>query len=108
VGGHGTVAGLDGDWRVSRIDGALPPMPLVRKTIRAGRGWTRIGPLPAAPFRVEAAGAGARLVYRGPLSLLVDEISPQPDGSWAGTATLAGRPLGRFRMTRRGGSDGQP
>ena len=107
MGGHGTVAGLDGDWRVSRIDGALPPMPLVRKTIRGDRGWTRVGPLPAAPFRVEAAESGARLVYRGPLSLLVDEIRPGPDGSWTGTATLAGRGLGRFRMTRVEGSRGR-
>jgi hypothetical protein len=107
VGGKGTVVGLDGDWRVSRVDGALPPMPLVRKTIRGARGWTRIGPLPAAPFRVERSPAGARLVYRGPLSMLVDEIGPRPDGSWAGTATVAGRALGRFRMTRVGGSDGR-
>jgi hypothetical protein len=92
---------------VSRIDGALPPMPLVRKSISGERGHTGVGSLPGVPFRVEPAGAGARLVYRGPLSLVVDEISPQADGSWVGTATVAGRGIGRFRMTRVGGRPGR-
>jgi hypothetical protein len=92
---------------VSRIGGALPSMPLVRKRISGDRGVTRVGPLPGVPFRVEAAGEGARLVHRGPLSVLVDELSPDADGSWAGTATVGGRGSGRFRMTRLGGRSGR-
>jgi hypothetical protein len=97
-------AALDGEWRVSRVDGALPPMPFVRKTIAGDRGATRLGRLPGVPFRVEPAGRGARLVYRPPLSTVVDEISPRSDGSWVGVATLAGRPVGRFVMTRVAGA----
>jgi hypothetical protein len=92
---------------VSRIGGALPPMPLVRKRISGDRGTTRVGPLPGVPFRVEAAGDGARLVYRGPLSVFVDELSPDAGGSWLGTATVGGREIGRFRMTRIGGRPGR-
>jgi hypothetical protein len=82
-------------------------MPFVRKSISGDRGRTRVGPLPGIPFRVQAAEEGARLVYGGPLSLLVDEISPQADGSWVGTARVAGRGLGRFRMTRVGARVGR-
>jgi hypothetical protein len=92
---------------VSRIDGALPPMPFVRKRISGDRGRTRVGSLPGIPFRVETGDRGARLVYRGPLSLVVDEITPRADGSWEGTATVAGRGVGRFRMTRVGGRPGR-
>jgi hypothetical protein len=40
VGEHRSGTGLDGDCRVSRIGGTLPPMPLVRTGSRgvAGRG----------------------------------------------------------------------
>ena len=92
---------------MSRIDGALPPMPFVRKRIEGDRGRTCVGALPGVPFRVEATGAGARLVYLGPLSLVTDEISPRADGSWEGTASVAGRGIGRFRMTRLGGPPGR-
>jgi hypothetical protein len=44
VGEHRSGTGLDGDWRVSRIGGTLPPMPLVRTAIRRSRGVGGRGP----------------------------------------------------------------
>ena len=89
---------LEGVWNVTRTAGALPPLYGVRKEIRGDRGWTKLGPLPGAPFDV----VGLTLRYRFPPGL-VDTLEADGDTSFDGRATLFGRELGRFRMTRRGG-----
>jgi hypothetical protein len=79
------VKDLEGDWRVERLGGFLPPMIGVQKRIRGESGETRIQPLPGWPFRVERRGGRISLVYYPPLSALVDELRPAPDGSsWLG------------------------
>jgi hypothetical protein len=102
MGGKGSFAGgtraqtngvseLDGDWRVERIDGLLPPTG-VTKRIAGGSGWTLVGGVPVAFFRV----AATTLVYRGwPVR---DELERGPDGTWVGRGLLAGREFCRFRM----------
>ena len=96
---------LDGDWRVERLGGFLPPMIGVRKRVRGDRGETRLGPLPGWPFRVERREGRVALVYRLPAPMLVDELWAGGRGSWLGRSTLGGRELGRFRMSRRGYND---
>lgn len=91
---------LEGEWRLDRLGGALPPLSRARKEIRDGRGQTRFGPFPGVPFEVEERSDHLALVYHRPFSVLVDEVREGPDGSWLGKATLAGRVFGRFRMTR--------
>src|SRR3712207_4013311 len=92
---------LDGDWRVERTGGLLPPMVGVWKRIRGDRGETRLGLL-RYPLRVERRDEGAALVHAPPFSALVDEVSAQSPHLWLGRTTLGGRPLGRFRMARIG------
>ena len=84
---------LDGVWRVERIGGLLPPLIGVTKRIQGGKGETRIGPLPGAPFDVE----GLVLHYRPPFIGFVDELQPAADG-FVGRAKLFGREVGTFRM----------
>jgi ferritin-like metal-binding protein YciE len=105
LGDRGLLGSLEGDWRVERVDGLLPPMVGVRKRIRGGRGETRAGPLLAWPFRVERRQEQFTLVYYPPFSGLVDEVRAAPDGSWLGRSVLGGRELGRFRMVRSGYHD---
>ena len=90
---------LEGEWKVERMGGLLPPMIGVRKTIRGGAGETRVGPLPVWPFRAKRTFESVDLVYRRPLSTFVDEVRREPDGSWLGRMTFLGLELGRFRMT---------
>ena len=93
----------DGLWRVERTGGLLPPMIGVRKDVRGGRGETRFGLLPLRwPFRLEDRAGHVALIYDPPFSLWVDEIRPEKTDVWIGTATLAGRPVGRFRLVRMG------
>jgi hypothetical protein len=99
--GSTQVRDLEGDWRVERISGLLPPMLGVWKRIHGDHGETRLGPLPGVPFQVEQYEGNVRLIYRPPFSMLIDTLRPDPDGSWLGQSTLGGRMLGRFRMTRR-------
>jgi hypothetical protein len=89
------VAGrsLDGDWRVERLSGVLPPVP-IRKRIDGDSGVTRVGPL-RLPFRV----VGTTLRYRPPLQAFVDELQASGDG-FAGRAKLFGREYARFRLIR--------
>lgn len=97
---------LEGDWRVERLGGLLPPMIGVRKRIRGDRGETRIGLLPGWPLRVERREERIALIYRPPFSALVDELWAGAHGSsWLGRSTLGGRELGRFRMSREGYND---
>jgi ferritin-like metal-binding protein YciE len=102
------VKDLEGDWRVRRKGGLLPPMIGVRKRISGARGETRIGPLPGWPLRVERREGRIALIYGPPFSALVDEVWEGAQGSWLGRSTLAGRELGRFRMHRRGYNDPRP
>ena len=98
---------LEGDWRVERLGGLLPPMVGVRKRIRGDRGESKIGPLVVWPFRIERRGERvALLVYRVPFSGLVDELEAAADGSILGRSVLGGRELGRFRMVGSGYHDG--
>jgi hypothetical protein len=101
VAGERQIAALEGEWRLRREGGLLPPLGGVRKRIAGGRGTTHVGPLPGVPFRVESRPAGgAALVYVSPLSAFVDVLEPRPDGGWWGSARLAGREYGRFVMER--------
>jgi hypothetical protein len=84
---------LEGEWKVERVSGFLPPLVGVRKRISGARGATRIGKLPGVPFDV----AGLRLRYRPPLAGFVDVLEPDEQG-FAGRATFYGRTFGRFRM----------
>jgi ferritin-like metal-binding protein YciE len=90
---------LEGEWKVERLGGLLPPMIGVRKTIRGGAGETRVGPLAVWPFRREPKEGRVALVYRTPFSMFVDEVRREPDGSWLGRMTFLNLELGRFRMT---------
>lgn len=86
-------SGLDGVWDVHRTGGALPPMRgIVRKRIENGRGWT-IAAGVRVPFVVD------ELSLRYPFAL-VDELVPDGPDAYAGTATLFGRTIGTFRLTR--------
>jgi hypothetical protein len=102
-GQESVVGRLEGDWRVERLGGALPPMVGVWKRVRGDRGETWIGPLPAWPFRAEQHDGFVALVYGPPFSMFADEVREREDGSWLGRTIFAGQELGRFRMVRYGG-----
>jgi hypothetical protein len=90
------VAELDGDWELERLSGVLPPLVGMRKEIRGDRGATvLLGGVPV-PFAV----VGRELRYRAPFSMVVDVLEPDGD-SWHGRATVFGRTVGEFRMSRR-------
>lgn len=97
---HVHYGDIAGDWRVERLGGFLPPMVGVWKRVRGDRGETWVGVLPAWPFRVERRRDHVALVYNPPLSMLVDELREQPDGSWIGRSVLGGHELGSFRLVR--------
>ncbi len=84
---------LDGEWRVERVSGLLPPLVGVTKRISGDRGETRLGPLPGAPFDV----VGLELHYRLPFTGFVDVLEPAADG-FVGRTRLFGRELGTLRM----------
>ncbi len=92
------MAHLEGEWKVERVGGLLPSMVGIRKRIRGDGGETRVGPLPVWPFWSGRKEGRVTLVYRRPFSVLVDELRPEPDGSWLGRSMLLGLELGRFRM----------
>ena len=77
---------------------------------RTGPRWgeSRVGPLIVWPFRVERREEGLALVYLPPFSALVDEVRPEPDGTWVGRSVLGGRELGRFRMRRMASRERTP
>jgi hypothetical protein len=90
---------LEGNWEVQRLSGPLP-MPFVWKHVRNGRGETYPSPLPVLgiPFRLEQREGYVALVYRFPLSFMVDELRLEEDGSWLGRAHASGVRYAWFRM----------
>jgi hypothetical protein len=92
---EGARTALDGEWRVIRSGGLLPPLIGVRKRIAGGRGETALGRLPGVPFDVD----GLSLRYRPPLAGFVDHLEPEGD-AFRGRATFRGRELGRFVLRR--------
>lgn len=95
------VGNLEGSWKVERLSGLLP-MPFVWKRIRGGRGETYVLPpsLPAygLPFELEQREGYVALLYRPPLSFLVDELRLEADGTWLGRANVAGIRYAWFRL----------
>jgi hypothetical protein len=85
------MAAFDGRWKVRRESGLLPPFG-IRKFISGDHGWTQLGPLPVAPFRVE----DTRLAYR--ILPIRDELRQADDGVWHGTGYLLGRRFCTFRL----------
>jgi hypothetical protein len=90
------VSELDGDWDVKRLSGLLPPLAGIRKQIGEARGSTVLPGGVGVPFTV----VGRELHYRPPFSMVVDILEPEGDG-WHGRATVFGRTVGEFRMSRR-------
>jgi hypothetical protein len=87
---------LDGDWELERVSGFLPPLVGVHKRIRGDHGATVLPGGLGMPFAVVAH----ELRYRPPFSMVVDVLEPDGDG-WHGRATVFGRTVGEFRMSRR-------
>ena len=84
---------LDGCWRVERESGVLPPFG-VSKRIFGNAGWTLLGGVPVAHFRVR----GSTLGYVGwPVK---DVLTPREDGTWGGRGLMLGREFCRFRLVR--------
>jgi hypothetical protein len=90
------VPELDGEWDVRRVSGLLPPLAGLRKRIDRGRGATVLPGGLGVPFAV----VGRELRYRPPFAMVVDVLEPDGDG-WQGRATVFGRTVGEFRMSRR-------
>jgi hypothetical protein len=86
---------LEGDWELRRLSGALPPLAGMRKQIRGDRGATVLPGGLRVPFAVVAH----ELRYRPPFSMFVDVLEPDGEG-WHGRATVFGRTMGEFRMSR--------
>ncbi|MBX5483382.1 MAG: hypothetical protein IRZ16_16295 [Myxococcaceae bacterium] len=84
------MAAIDGLWKVRRESGLLPPFGL-RKFIAGDHGWTMLGFLPVAPFKVE----GTQLRYK--LWPLRDEVLLR-DGHWYGRGYAFGRRYCEFRL----------
>lgn len=87
---------LEGDWELTRLSGFLPPLTGMHKRIRGDRGATLLPGGVPVPFAVVAH----ELRYRSPFSMVVDVLEPDGDG-WHGRATVFGRTIGEFRMSRR-------
>jgi hypothetical protein len=86
---------LDGEWKVRRRGGLLPPLVGMRKRIHGGRGETTIGRLPGAAFEV----VGLELRYRAPFNGFVDVLEPG-SGGYLGRAMFRGHEFGRFALER--------
>ncbi len=87
---------LDGDWELRRLSGVLPPLAALRKRIDGDRG----APILLGGVGIPFAVVGRELRYRPPLAMVVDVLEPDGDG-WHGRATVFGRTVGEFRMSRR-------
>ncbi len=102
----GTLRDLQGDWKVERLSGPVP-MPFVWKRVAGGRGETRVLPSwqtgglplePKLPFGLHQREGHIDLIYRPPLSFLVDELRLEEGGTWLGRANVAGFQYAWFRM----------
>jgi hypothetical protein len=91
----GNSGPLQGEWRVERAGGLLPPLAGVRKRIDGDRGETHVLGVVGVSFDVH----GFELRYRPPFSGFVDVLEPDGDG-FRGRATFRGHEFGRFRMRR--------
>jgi hypothetical protein len=80
---------LDGEWDVW-------PLPGVTKRISGEHGVTIVAGTLRVPFDVR----GLELRYRRPFTMLVDVLEPDGEG-WRGRATVFGRTVGTFRLSRR-------
>jgi len=89
------VPELDGEWDVRRVSGFLPPLLGIRKRIDGESGATVLPGGLGVPFAV----AGRELRYRRPFAMVVDVLEPDGEG-WRGRATVLGRTVGEFRMSR--------
>jgi hypothetical protein len=78
---------------VQRVSGLLPPAGLYKR-IDEETGWTEIGAVPIAHFRVR----GRTLDYTA--APLRDELTPGEEGEWLGRGLLFGREFCRFRLVR--------
>ena len=87
---------LDGDWELRRLSGVLPPLGALHKRVEGDRGATVLPGGVGVPFAV----VGRELRYRPPFTMVVDVLEPDGDG-WHGRATVFGRTVGEFRMSRR-------
>jgi hypothetical protein len=89
-----TMGALEGRWRIVREGGLLPP--LMRKQIHNGKGRLFLGLIPIGRFEVVGTTSVTLVYRRWPLR---DEITLQPDGTWAGRGVLlGGKEFCRFRM----------
>jgi hypothetical protein len=95
VSAAGSNDGLQGEWRVERAGGFLPPLVGVRKRIEGDRGETHVCGLVGVPFSVR----GLELHYRPPFTGFVDVLEPDGEG-FSGRATFRGRQFGRFVLRR--------
>jgi hypothetical protein len=87
------VDALEGEWRVERKSGLLPPLGLTKR-IGEGRGVTLAFGVPVAWFRVE----GSVLVYRG---LPVRDVLTRIDeDTFSGEGRVLDRTFCRFRLVR--------
>jgi hypothetical protein len=87
---------MDGEWRLQRLGGLLPPLRFMRKEIADTHGRTVIGKL-LLHFDVE----DNELHYRFPLKGLVDVVEPGPGNRRRGRARLFGCGIGSFLMIRQ-------
>ena len=87
---------LDGEWKVIRTGGLLPPfLGLVHKRIAGSSGRTTAAGI-GVPFDV----VGLELHYRAPFRGVVDRLEPDGPESYAGTTLVSGRRIGSFRLER--------
>jgi hypothetical protein len=88
---------LNGEWALRRLSGALPPLSAMHKSILGDRGRTVLPGGVGVPFRV----VGHELRYLAPFQMVVDVLEQDGADAWNGRATVYGRTVGEFRMTRR-------
>jgi hypothetical protein len=84
---------LAGRWRVERTSGLLPPFGL-RKRIGTDGGWTALGPLPLAPFRVH----GRTLNYA--VWPVRDELVEGRTGNGSAAGSSSAGSSAAFRLVR--------
>lgn len=94
---RGVSGYLNGEWRVERLGGLLPPLTGIRKRIAGDRGRTTLG---RTPLGMGFDVVGLELRYRWPLRGLVDVLEQAGPGEFRGRTAFRGRQLGTFRIVR--------